>query len=74
MRRVLADSAGDNLHLLEHVVGVLEHCDACRALDRAPRVPIAGTSTVSMLNEKLQVDRLFSDDVTASPVLDVFSM
>ena len=38
---------------------VLEQCDVRRALDRALRVPVAGTSSVSMYDEKLQYDLLF---------------
>ena len=33
----------------------LEHCDVGRAFDKAPHVPIAGKSAVSMLNEKSRV-------------------
>ena len=35
---------------------VLGHCDACKDFDKAPHDPIAVTSTVSMFNEKVQVD------------------
>ena len=40
-----------------------EVCDVCRAFGETPHVPIAGVSTVSMFNEKLQVDLLFADDI-----------
>ena len=38
---------------------VVENCDVCKALGQAPHVPIAGTSTVSMFNEKVQADLPF---------------
>ena len=47
---------GDNMYLLTYANEVLEQCEVCRPFDKAPRVPVAGTSTVSMLNEKLQAD------------------
>ena len=72
IKRVLVGSGGDNLHLLRHVDEVLERCDVSRSSDRAPHVPIAGTSAVSMSNEKLQVALLFLADIVALRVMDVF--
>ena len=60
-------------HLVNHVDAVLENRDARRALDMAPRVPIAGTSAVSMFNEKVQVDLPFSGDPIVEHAMDVFS-
>ena len=45
----------------------------CGAFDVAPHVPIAGTSAVSMFNEKAQVGRLFLDDLIFAHVMGVFS-
>ena len=55
MKRVSVDSDWD-MHLVAYVDEVLAHCDVCRPFDAAPRVPVAGTSTASMFNEKLHVD------------------
>ena len=68
-----ADSDGGISHLANYVDEVLENCDVCRASEAAPRVPIAGTSAVSMFNEEVQVDLLFSDDLVAAHAMDVFS-
>ena len=51
---------------------VLGQCDACMAFDKAPRVPMAGTSTVSMLNEKVQVDPLLLVDLVDLRTMDMF--
>ena len=51
----------------------MEHCDVCRAFDEAPHVPIAGTSTVSTFNEKVQVDLLCLDDLILLRAMDMFS-
>ena len=70
---VQADSEGGNLHPLQQVDEELGHCNVGRAFDRAPRVPITETSTVSMFTEKVQVDLLFLGDVVALRVFGVFS-
>ena len=51
-------------------LGQREICGAC---DKAPRIPIAGTSTASAPKAKLQVDLLFLDDTIASRATDVFA-
>ena len=60
------------MHLVNYVDEVLEHCDLCRARDKAPHVPIAGTTTAPMSNETLQVD-LFSEDIIALRASDAYS-
>ena len=60
LHRVLADSGGENVHLVNCVDEVLEHCEVCRASDDASRVRIAGTSAASTFNEKLHVMDAFS--------------
>ena len=47
--------------------------DACRAFAKAPRIPISGTLSVSMPNGRLQMDLIFSDDIIALHIMDVFS-
>ena len=54
---------GGNLHLLQHVHEVLGHCDVRRAFGRAPHVLTAGTSAISIFNEKLQLDLLFWGEI-----------
>ena len=44
-----------------------------KAFEKAPRIPIAGNSSVSTFNEKLQVDLLFSDDLIVLHIMDVYS-
>ena len=56
VKRVLMDSDEDNVRLLGYVDEVLEHSEVSRASDKAPHVPIAGTSTVSMSHETLRAD------------------
>ena len=60
-------------HLVNHVDEVSENCDVCRAFDKAPRVPIAGASAVSMFNEKAQVDLPSLGDLVVAHAMDVFS-
>ena len=50
--------------------GVPAQCDVCQAFGKAPRVPAAGTSTVAMFNEELQVDLLSLDDIVALRIMD----
>ena len=65
--RVLADSDKGNMQLIACADEV------CQAFDKAPRAPVAGTSTVAVFNEKLQVDLPFWDDAVAAHLMDVFS-
>ena len=55
LKRVLADSECGNSNLVNFADDVLEHCDVCKAYEKAPHVPIAGTSPASTFNEKVQV-------------------
>ena len=45
LKRVLVDSDDGMSHLVYHVDKVLETRGVCRAFDKAPRIPIAGTAT-----------------------------
>ena len=73
VKRVLVDAEGDTQCLLQHVDGVVSQCDTCKPFEKAPHIPIAGTSTVSMFNERLQMDLLFLDGIIASHIMDAFS-
>ena len=53
LKRLLVDSEGGNSYLANFVDDVAEHCDVCKALEKAPRVPIPGATTVSMFNDKV---------------------
>ena len=66
------DAEGDAQSLVHHVDEVVAQCDTCEAFDKAPHIPISGTSTVSMFNERLQMDLLFLDDIVALHIKDVF--
>ena len=45
-------------------------CKICRAFDKAPQIPIAGTSAVPTFHGKLQVNPSFSDDAVALRAVD----
>ena len=68
LRRALADSEGDNMHLLTCVDELLAQCGVRHGGTRSG----GGTSTVALFNEKLQVDLLILDDIIALQVMDVF--
>ena len=73
LKRASLNSDGVTMHLLTCVDEVARQCEVCQASDKAPRVPVAGTSAVAMFNGKLQVDLLFLEDIIAVHVIDVFS-
>ena len=62
-KRVLVDTYEENMHLISCLGEVLDQCEACRAPDKAPHAPVAGTSTVAMFHGKIQVGLLFSGDI-----------
>ena len=47
VERVLADCDGETAGLVNYVASELEHCEICRAIQKTPHIPIAGTSTAS---------------------------
>ena len=61
------------MHSATHVDAVLGQCEVRRVCEKAPHAPTAGTSKVSMFNEKLQADFLFPDNLTALRAVAVFS-
>ena len=71
---VLVDSEGTNMHLPTCVDEVLAQCEVYQAFEKAARIPAAGTSTVAMFNEELQVDLLLLGGSMALHVMDVFSI
>ena len=73
LRQVLVDSDGDNMHLTTCADAVLEHCEVCRVLDKAPHDSAAGTFAVAMFSEELLADLLFSDDIIALRIMKVSS-
>ena len=70
-RRVLADSDGYTMGLANYLDETLEQCEICHALDKAHRIPIAGSSTVSALRGKLLLNLLYLDDAVALRAMDV---
>ena len=73
IKRVLADAEGDTQSPMQRVGDVVSLCDASRAFEKAPHIPISGTSTAPMFNERLQIDLLFLGDIIALHIMDVFS-
>ena len=74
LKRVLMDPEGDNMHLIACADEVSVRREFREAFEKAPRAPVAGTSTVVLFTEKLQVDLVFSDDIIALHVIDAFPM
>ena len=70
---VLVDSKVGNSHSANYVYKVLERCENPRGPDKAPHVPTADTSAVSMFNEKVQVDLLSLDEFIALRAVDLLS-
>ena len=50
------------LHFADDVV---DRCEVCQGSDKVLYLPFVGTSTVSLLDEKVKVDHLSLDDVAA---------
>ena len=72
LKRVLVDSEGKNMHLRPRADEVLSQPEICQVFEEAPHIPAAGTSTVAMLNEILQADLLFLDNIIALRAMDGF--
>ena len=73
LRRGLAGSDWDYVHLFTCVGGVLRQREGCRPFDKAPHAPIAVTSAVAIFNETFQEDLLLLGDVISPRSMDVFS-
>ena len=73
LERLLVDSGRENMHLLNFAGNPSEHCEVCRALNKATHVPIAVTAAESMFNEKSKVDILFLNSIIALHVMDAYS-
>ena len=71
IKRALVDAEGDFQSLLQHVVDVGSHCDICTAPKEAPNIPSAGASSVSMLQEQMQMDLPFLDNIPTLNIMDV---
>ena len=56
---------------MNYVDEVLGQCEICRAFDKAPHIPIVGTSTAPMFNEKVQVGLLIPGETFALHALDM---
>ena len=69
----MAEADGRTNSLVQYEDEVVGNCDVCRAFDSAPSIPVAGTSSVSASNEKLQIDLLFLGDIIVLHVLDLLS-
>ena len=73
IKRVLVDAEGDTQSRIQHVDDVVSQRDACKAFEKAPRIPTPGTSSVSMFNERLRTDLLFLDEIITLQIMHVFS-
>ena len=73
LKRVLVDSEGNNAHFPTSVDEVPAQCEVRQAFGKAPHTPGAGAPTVAMVNERLQADLLFPDDIVVLHAMDVFS-
>ena len=67
------DAEGDTQYLVQHVGDVVAQCDVRKAFEKAPHIPISGTSSASTSNERLQMDLLFLGDIIALHSVGVFS-
>ena len=73
LKRVSADPGRGNMHLITCADEVLALCEGCRAFDKAPHVPVAGTSAAATFNGKLKADLSFSADVIALHIMGASS-
>ena len=71
IKRVLVDAGGGAQSLIQRVDEVVSQRDTRKAFEKAPHIPISGSSWVSMSNERLQIGSAFSG--SALRVMDVFS-
>ena len=71
--RVLVDTDGDTQPPIRHAGDVVSQRDTCKASEKAPHIPISGTSSVSMFSDRLQMDLLFLDVIITLRIMDVFS-
>ena len=72
LKRALVDSAGGKTHLQNYMDEMSGHCEVCCAFDDAPHVPIAGTSTKSMLNWKVQAGPFLLGELAVLRAMDVY--
>ena len=59
IKRVLVDAEGGAQCLMQHVDEVASQRDTCKAFEKAPHIPISGTSTVSTFDGRLHTGLLF---------------
>ena len=71
LKRVLFDWESNNSRLITCVYEVFPRREFRQAFEKVPHALAAGTPTVAMSNEELQVGLLFPDDIIASRVMDV---
>ena len=73
LKQVLVGLDGDNMHLPTCADEVSEQSEIRRAFDKARNAPMAGNSTASVFNGKLQADLPFLDSSITVRAMDVFS-
>ena len=73
MKRAPVASDRGAMDLLRYMDEVLRRCGMCGALEAAPHLPNAGSSSASSFNGNLQADLLCPDDAIALHSKDVYS-
>ena len=66
------DSGGGNSHSANHVEEAPEHCRICRAIDKAPHVPIAANPAISAFYGEFEADLFFLADLDTLRAMDVY--
>ena len=72
-KRVSADPDRGAMGLGNYVDEASGRCAICRAFEKVPQIPIAGTATASDRPERVQVDLLSLDGATALSEIDISS-
>ena len=73
LSRILVDAEGAHQRLLDCLCEVARRGEVCRAFDKAPHLPVAGTTMVPLFNEMVQVGLLFLDAGVALRAMDLNS-
>ena len=73
LKSVLMDAGGGAQKQLGRVDELVQQCEVCRASDRIPHLPTAGTPSALSFNEKFPVDLLFLVDTIVLHAMDTYS-
>ena len=70
---IMTDADGAGATVLKAVDFAADLCGVCAALEKAPNLPVAGTSLAPSFNAKVQADLLFLGNVIALHAMDLYS-